>query len=162
MTLHGRRSQQSGVGPDGWCILGHIRAQGCPLTVLPRYVPTRRLSWSARGRSTALTWPLLSGVQALPEAGGREGCQRPALCVVAVPDASLFLGTPGLRCGGQVCRRLTHQTLRLRLYSWGAMAHLTTVGSGVVVVTLDPESQTATWPLFLKEDERARPLASAA
>lgn len=42
------------------------------------------------------------------------------------------------------------------------MAHLTTVGSGVVVVTLDPESQAATWPLFLKEDERARPLASAA
>lgn len=79
MTLHGRRSQQSGVGPDGWCILGHIRAQGCPLTVLPRYVPTGRLSWSARGRSTALTWPLLSGVQALPEVGGREGCQRPAL-----------------------------------------------------------------------------------
>lgn len=55
-----------------------------------------------------------------PARGGGKGgprgacsCERPVLWAVAVPDTSLFLGIPELRCGGQVCRRLMHQTAHL-------------------------------------------------
>lgn len=102
MTLHSRRSQQSGVGPDGWCVPGHVHAQGCPPMVLPRHVPTQCLSWSTWGRSASLTCPLPSGMQALPEAGGREGRGGRAAARGLCCGRLLFL-TPPYSWGSQSC-----------------------------------------------------------
>lgn len=86
----------------GWVQMGGVSpATSAPRAARRRCFPTpapRCLSCSTRGRSTSLTGPLLSGMQALPEAGGREGRGGRAAA------------------GGLCCGRLL---LLTPLYSWG-------------------------------------------